>query len=1015
MLTSLHFELGVLLVNFHSSFIHNMHKKQYLYWSLLVCIALVWATPQAVQAQRNKKKNTTTSTQAPFTRAEQRMEGYDVRQQLIETSWVSHIPFRSVGPTVMSGRVVDLEVHPEDPSIFYVTYASGGLWKTESHGTSFTPLFQNEAVMTIGDIAVDWENETIWVGSGENNSSRSSYAGAGVYKSTDAGKTWQLLGLEETHHIGRIILHPENPEVAWVAALGHLYSKNEERGVYKTTDGGKTWKKTLFIDDNTGVVDLVQDPENPDVLYAAAWERIRYAWTLIGSGKGSGIYKSTDGGETWQLFTTEESGFPTSEGVGRIGLAVAPSNNQIVYAFLDNQDRREKTEEESYAVTKDKLMEMDKAAFLALADEDINDYLNRRNFPQHYNAVDIKSEVEAGSLDHKALVYYVEDANSLLFDTPVKGAEFYRSDDGGKTWKKTHDKYVDDLVYSYGYYFGNIRVDAQNPDHIYAMGVPVIKSKDGGKTWIKMNDDNAHSDHHAMWINPKRSGHIVLGNDGGINITYDDGETWFKANSLAVGQFYTVNVDMEEPYNIYGGVQDNGGWYGPKTYEANLQWHGSGEYPYKRIMGGDGMQVEIDTRDNATVYTGYQFGNYYRINKHTGAQKYITPKHNLGERPLRFNWQTPIHLSRHNQDVLYMGSNKFHRSLNQGDDFETLSEDLTRGGKKGNVPYGTLTTIGESPLKFGLLYVGSDDGLIHVSKDAGYTWEKIYDSPEQHWVSRVYASHFKEGRVYMSLNGYRWDNFEAMVYVSEDYGKTWKQLGSNLPHEPVNVVKEDPKNENILYVGTDHGAYVSLDRGATFMAFQKGLPAVAVHDLVVHPRDGDLVLGTHGRSFFVANVAHLQALTQEILAKSLHVFDLPTTSYSQRWGSAWSQWGEPYTPEFHIPLYLKANGTVMVSVKSKEGLLLHSMEHKDAPAGMHYLPYGLTLTESAKAAYEKELSAQKSPWNDGKLENADDGALYLPPGEYVVEVKANGTSVTQSFTIKPPRQRPERKPMKKTP
>ncbi len=970
-----------------------------------------------VYAQKRGKSAPSVSTSA-FTPANQRLDGYQQRKTLLEHSLVAHVPFRSVGPSVMSGRVVDLAVNPDRPASFYVAFASGGLWYTESNGATFTPLFQEEAVMTIGDIAVDWRTETLWLGSGENNSSRSSYAGAGIYKSADGGKTWAHAGLAETHHIGRIVLHPENPDVAWVAALGHLYSENEERGVYKTTDGGKTWNKTLFVNPRTGVVDLAIDPSDPNILYAAAWERIRYAWDFVGNGKGSGIYKSTDGGETWALLTKEGAGFPTTDGVGRIGLAIAASNPQTLYAFLDNQDRREKSEadktNDAPALTKEQLRSMSKEAFLALTDAQIHQYLDANNFPQQYNATDIRKQIETGAVGPEALAYYLDDANSLLFDTPVKGAEFYRSDDGGTTWKKTHEGYVDDLVYSYGYYFGNVRVDPTNPDRLYALGVPVIASEDGGKTWKSLDDENVHADHHALWINPKDPNHLVLGNDGGVNITYDAGKTWLKSNSVPVGQFYTVNVDMATPYNIYGGLQDNGVWYGPSTYQSSTRWQATGQYPYKGLMGGDGMQVEIDTRENALVYTGYQFGNYFRVNKNTGERAYITPKHQLGERPLRFNWQTPIYLSRHNQDVLYMGSHRFHRSLNRGDDFETLSDDLTRGSKTGNVPYGTLTTIHESPRKFGLLYVGSDDGLVHRSQDGGYTWTKIYEDPAAHWVSRVSASAFQEGRVYIALNGYRTDNFEALLYVSEDYGKTWTRLGTTLPHEPINVVKEDPENEQVLYVGTDHGAYVSLDRGKTFMPFAHGLPAVAVHDLVVHLREKELVLGTHGRSFLVANVAHIQQLTTELLAKPLHVFDLSPTRYNERWGAAYSQWGTPNTPKVALPVLLASAGEVTLEVLTDKGLRIFS-EKAEGKKGLQYLSYALTVAEEQRTAYEAELAAQDKPYNEGKVRKADNGEHYLHPGRYTVRISANGTTVETVLMVHPPRDRPARKPTKKTP
>ncbi|MDW7694971.1 glycosyl hydrolase [Flammeovirgaceae bacterium SG7u.111] len=978
-------------------------KKTTSTLSLLLILA-VWTTSLFAQST------------PPATSAKDRLAGFSKRKSLIENSLVAQVPFKNIGPTVMSGRVVDIDINEKDPTHFYVAYASGGLWKTENNGASFTPLFDNEAVMSIGDIAVDWETETIWVGTGENNSSRSSYSGTGIYKSTDSGKNWEHLGLEESHHIGRIILHPENKEIAWVASLGHLYSTDEERGLYKTTDGGKTWKKTISINEMTGIVDLVIDPENPDVLYAAAWERMRTAWNFVGSGEGSGIYKSTDGGETWDKLNTKKSGFPATKGVGRIGLAVAPSNPQIVYAMLDNQDLRDKKkEDEKYEVTKEKLKSMDAKVFANLKEEDINEFLDRQNFPQSYNATDIKAEVAKGDLKPIDLVNYLEDANAMLFDTPIKGAEVYRSDDGGKTWKKTHEDYIESLVYTYGYYFGQIRVSPTNPDKIYTVGVPIIKSEDAGKTWKSINGDNVHADHHALWVSDSREGHLVLGNDGGINISYDDGETWFKCNSVALGQFYSVNVDMAKPYKVYGGLQDNGVWMGKHTYQYSDSWHQSGKYPYQSIMGGDGMQVEIDTRDNATVYTGFQFGNYYRINTTTGERKKITPKHELGERPLRFNWQTPIYLSRHNQDVLYMGSNKFHRSLNKGEEFKTLSGDLTTGGKKGNVPYGTLATIHESPLKFGLIYVGSDDGLIHVSKDGGYNWEKVSDGlgGKELWVSRVQASAHKEPRVYASLNGYRSDNFEALVYASEDYGKTWKKIGLDLPAEPVNVIKEDPENEDILYVGTDHGLYISLDRGKSFMAFYQNLPAVAIHDLVVHPRDKDLVVGTHGRSIYVANVEHVQQLTPELLTKGLHAFEVSSLRFSTRWGKkSWSGWNGFFEPEVELPFYAKNAGTVTLEVSTKEGVALQKM-NVEAEKGLNYLTYDLSFDE-------KNLSSYQSLLDEGSKEKVelgkgDNGKYYLQPGSFNLKLIQDENESTVKLEIKKPRGKMPRKPQKKTP
>lgn len=934
------------------------------------------------------------TTDPAFTSAVERIADFEKRQKLLENSLVSEIPFQSIGPSVFSGRVSDIDVWQQDPTHFYVGYASGGLWKTENNGQSFMPLFDNEIVMTIGDIAVDWKKNTIWVGSGEVNSSRSSYSGVGMFKSDDGGKTWQHKGLGETHHIGRIILHPTDPNTLWVAALGHLYSPNQERGIFKTTDGGETWTKTLFVNQDAGAIDLIIDPTNPDILYASTWERTRRAWNFVESGEGSGIYKSIDRGENWTRLNGEKSGFPTGKGTGRIGLAIYENaGKKTLYAILDNYNRRpEEDKKKGDDLTKDDLRKMSKEAFLKLNTKQVEGYLKKYNFPKKYAYATLKKRIENDEILPIALVEYVEDANSLLFDTPVIGAEVYRSDDEGKTWKKTHEDYLDNVYNSYGYYFGQIRISPTNPDKIYIMGVPVLRSEDGGKTFHSINGDNVHADHHALWASPNRDKHLILGNDGGINISYDDGENWVKCNTPALGQFYYVAVDMAEPYNVYGGLQDNGVWMGKHTYEASNYWHNSGHYPYKSIMGGDGMQVAIDTRDNATIYTGYQFGNYFRLNTKTDEQTYITPKHELGDRPLRWNWQAPIHLSIHNQDIVYFGSNKLHRSFNQGDDFTEISDDLTKGGKKGDVAYGTLTTIHESPLKFGLLYVGSDDGLVHVSKDGGNTWTKISDNlPTDRWVTRIQASKHVESRVYISMNGYRWDNFRSLIYVSEDYGKTWSKLGKDLPAEPVNVIKEDPENENLLYVGTDHGLYASLDRGQSFMLMNKNLPAVAVHDVVVHPREKELLVGTHGRSLYLADVQHLQKMTDEILQKKMYVFDIQEIKSSSRWGNPWSKWRDAPEPTIEIPVFLNLQGKAKTTILMDD-LVLFSFE-KEVKKGLQYLDYNAQVEEKNVMKYERLLNEKKKKGADNiKVEKAKNGVYYLKKGSYKIKVEMDGNT-----------------------
>ena len=977
----------------------HFFTKTYKYLTIMRITYLIFillCSSLTISAQRNKK----TKSVPTFTSAAMRWEGYQKRLELEKNSIVKNIPFRNVGPTVMSGRVVDLSVNPADPSHFYVAYASGSLWETKNHGTSFKPLFDNQIVMTIGDIAVDWENGIIYVGSGENNSSRSSYAGYGMFKSTDNGENWVNIGLTETHHIGRILLHPTDPNTIWVAALGHLYSENSERGIYKSTDGGKTWDKNLFVTNRTGIVDLILHPDSPNILLASAWEKDRKAWNFEESGDGTAIYRSEDGGNSWSEIAAN-SGFPDTKGTGRIGLAFAPSNPSIVYAILDNQDRRKKKKDEkNKSFSKEELKIMSVSQFLAVENKKINAFLDDNSFPKEYNAVDIKKEVETGKIKPIDLVTYTENANSLLFDTPVKGAEMYRSNDAGKTWTKTHEDYIESMIFSYGYYFGQVRVDAHNSDVIYTMGVPIVRSEDGGKTFKSINENNVHVDHHALWINPNDPKHLILGNDGGIYISFDTGKTWTNCNSPSVGQFYAIAVDMAEPYNVYGGLQDNGVWKGPSTYTYSRRWYQEGKYPYKRLMGGDGMQVAIDTRDNETVYTGYQFGNYFRLNATTGDRKYITPMHRLGDVPYRWNWEAPITISSHNQDIIYFGSNHFHRSMNKGEKFETLSKDLTNGGKKGDVSYGTLTTISESPLTFGLIYVGSDDGLIHRTKNVGDSWKNITEGlPSNFWISTVVASAHKKGRVYASLNGYRWDNFQPMIFVSEDYGDTWRNISNNMPIEPVNVIKEDPENENVVYVGTDHGVYVSLNRGESYHPFVKGLVNTPVHDLVVHPREKELVLGTHGRGIYIGDVSLVQQLNNSILAKNLHVFPIKNVTHSPKWGKKNWTWGELTKPKIDVAFYTNRKETGKIEILYKN-TVVNSMEIS-ADKGLNLVALKLETEESFKQLLNDE---QKEDYDV-----AENGVYYLVSNEYKIKITLGDDLVETLLIIKESKGKPKRK------
>lgn len=820
------------------------------------------------------------------TPAAERQKVTEQRRLAESRSLLKEVPFRNIGPSIMSGRVVDIEANPEDPTEFYVAYATGGLWYTTNNGQSFTPIMDSLDVLFIGDVAVNWaKNRTIWVGTGEVNSSRSSYAGMGVYKSSNNGKTWEYAGLPESHHIGKVQLHPTNPDIAWVAVLGHLYSASKERGVYKTTDGGKTWKQTLFVDDNTGAVDIDISPSNPNEVYAAMWYRVRRAWKFEESGKSSGIYKSTDGGETWKLVSGPGSGFMTGDKAGRIGVAVYPAQPNIVWSVVDNNTPKPAEKKENDTLyKKDDFKNLSKEQFAALKSNLLDTFLRKNGFPRKYNAKIVKEMVAEGKVPSTAVWDYL-DSDDGFQNTGIAGCEVYKSEDGGLTWKKTNTKPIS-IFNTYGYYFAKIYTSHYDPEKVFILGFNAMMSKDGGRNFKNIDKGNVHADHHALWVDPKRDSHIINGNDGGTNISYDDGENWFKANTPAVGQYYSITVDDAKPYNIYGGLQDNGSWWGPSNHKEDIGWIDNGQYAYRAINGGDGMQAQVDTRDNSTVYSGSQFGVYSRYNKERrGSQKFLRPQHELGEKPLRFNWQTPIWLSRHNQDVLYYGASRLYRSLNKGDTLIPMSPDLTNGRVSGNVPYGTITTISESPLRFGLLYIGTDDGNIHRSYDGGYSWAPLHQTSaamvqskkpapkntvvpglatNKLWVSRVTASQHKEGRVYVSLNGYRFDNFAPYLYVSDDYGMSWETIGKDLPMEPVNVVKEDPKNDSILYVGTDGGLYVSFDKGNSFMLWNAGMPkSVPVHDIAVQQRDNEIVLATHGRSLYVAKLDDVQKLKQD--------------------------------------------------------------------------------------------------------------------------------------------------------
>jgi photosystem II stability/assembly factor-like uncharacterized protein len=801
--------------------------------------------------------------QIEATTAAERLQGLENKALLDKKSTFNQIAFKNIGPTVMSGRVVDVAVNPTDPTEFYVAYATGGLWHTVNNGQSFTPIFDSvSTTYGIGDIAVNWAKRIIWVGTGEVNSSRSSFAGVGIFKTSNNGKNWKYYGLEESHHIGKIQLHPTNENIAWVAVLGHLYTANKERGVYKTTDAGTTWKQVLYVDDNTGAVDMDINPINPNEVYATMWYRTRRANKFVESSASSGIYKSSDGGENWTKISAETNGFMKGDKIGRIGIAVYPKNPSIVYAVVDNNMPKPSTgkKKKDSAYTVADFKGINKEQFLKLDSRWIDSFLKDNGFPKKYTAKQIKEDITNDKLNANC-IYDFLDSDDGFQNTGIYGCEIYKSTDAGLSWKKANDTLIG-IYNTYGYYFGKIYVSPYNENKIFITGFYTQMSTDGGKRFKTIDKENVHPDHHALWINPNKDSHLINGNDGGLTISYDNGEHWFLANTPPVGQFYSIAVDNAKPYNVYGGLQDNGVWYGSSKTKLDNDWYSTGHNPYTSINGGDGMQVQVDTRDNKTVYSGFQFGVYDRqhLDSNGNGAISVRPQHALGEKPLRFNWQSPILLSKWNPDIFYIGANKLYRSFNKGANLQAISPDVTNGKVVGNVPYGTITTISESSIQYGLLYVGSDDGNIYLTKDAGNSWQKISITlPQGLWVSRVVASKYKAGRIYAALNGYRNDHFAPYIYLSEDYGATWKNISNGLPYEPINVIREDEKKENTIYIGTDGGLYVSTDKGDNYMSWTNGLPkSVAIHDIVIQTRENELLLGTHGRSIYIAKLNDLE-------------------------------------------------------------------------------------------------------------------------------------------------------------
>jgi len=849
-------------------------------------------------------------------------------QELVNEDLLKVFEYRALGPAKQGGRILDVIVPESQPYTFYVSTASGGLWKTENNGTTFKSIFVNPGKMPIGDVAVaSSDPNIIWVGTGTAASGRLSLLGDGVYKSTDGGQTWKHMGLKETRHIGRIVIHPTNPEIVYVAALGFHFSFNEERGLYKTTDGGKTWEKSLYISEKVGVVEVAMDPQNPEALYAASYDKWRKPWHFEEAGPESGIYKTTDGGKTW---TKLGGGLPTGP-LGRIGIDIFLRNPNIVYATIDNYNTRPSTKEKAQ------------------------------------------------------------------LDRPGQriGGEVYRSENAGKTWTKMNSEKES---IGGGKWYGQIRIDPNNDKVIYVQGTLLYRSTDGGKTWVRDVATGIHVDHHAVWIDPKNSNHIILGNDGGLAISYDWGKTWDVFENIPVAQFYAIGVDMEEPYNIYGGTQDTGSMRIPSNGPTG-QITGN-DWTY--VGGGDGMYNQPDPSDSRWLYNESQFGSIQRLDQKLGIRKSIRPSRKKGEPALRFNWNAPIQISPHNSQVIYFGSQVLHRSMNRGDDWQEISPDLTTNDPekmKGNIEYCVISTLSESPVTPGIIWVGTVDGKVQLTRNGGATWTDITPNlgktgaDEDYYVSRVFASNFEEGSAYVVKTGFQRDDFEPLVFKTTDYGETWQLIAGNLPQEIIYVIFEDKKNPSLLFVGTDIGVFVTIDGGKKWMSMKNNMPTNPIHDLLIHPRENELVVGSYGFGIYVTDISPLQELDEKVLSEDVHLFEVEP-KIQWRYRSAGGPWGHRH----------------FNASNEKNGLVVYYYLKNDVKEDVRIIitdPYGKelsSLTGSKKAGIssvvwnmQRRLTKEEQERGGARMRSR----ALVSPGEYVVTLQIGEKKLTRKALIRP--------------
>jgi photosystem II stability/assembly factor-like uncharacterized protein len=840
--------------------------------------------------------------------------------------------YRNLGPFRAGSWLTDIAV-PESPLhehlyTFYIGTRNGGVWKTTNNGTIFEPIFDNQNVSSIGAVAVaPSAANVVWVGTGEAYQARSSNSGDGVYKSTDSGGTWTHMGLPESHHVAKIVIHPTNPDVVYVAAMGHLWTRNDERGLFKTIDGGRTWSKSLFISDHVGVIDLVLDRSNPDVLYAAAYEMDRKPWHLEEGGPGSGIHKTTDGGRTWTRLT---EGLPAGK-IGRIGIDIYQKNPNLLYAIVENVN------------------------------------------PRPPNAPSTGRGGQAGP-------------------RPI-GGEVYRTDDSGRTWRKTHGLDVN-VGGKAPYSFNIIRIDPGNSERIFVTSDSMPNSEDGGKTWSDLSFGpnrrvfrSMFGDVRNVWFDQQNPKRVIALTDGGLHISYDGGATADHYTNLPLGEIYAIGVDMEQPYNIYAGLQDHESWKGPSNGPNGR----IGIEDWTTVGTGDGMYNQVDPTDSRWLYNTQEFGTPRRVDQRTRTRTVITPPTPPGDRP-RFNWVAPLRLSPHNPSIVYVGAQMLFRSDNRGDTWQQISPDLTTNDAEKiaqngpSIRFCTISTISESPVTAGLIWVGTDDGKVQVTRDGGKTWNDVTGGiaaaggPTELWVSRVFASSADAATAYVSKTGFRADDFRPFLFKTTDFGKTWTRITNGLPNKGINVVVEDAKNRNLLFVGNDRGVYVSIDGGSNWLPMRANMPTVPVHDLVIHPRENDLVAGTYGRGLWVTDIGPLREMNATMLEKDLHLFEIePKTPRGEAaWGN-YQLYGDRYTRTANEPdalaivYYVKsASSGATATVANASGAVIRTWQ-ATAHAGIN-----------------------RAFWN-----MSDERGQRFAPDDYTITVQVGERSETKKGTVRP--------------